>query len=133
MLFGSNADSPKGFELNMTDLTHSSSDVRCSNDPFHNYTVLFVRKFLRSYNTRITMWYMQYMEFWALKILKQRETKYHFKIDILRIIHKVVIDETISLTHMFVWRRNIRNCISIQLTGTTCICDLAFKFRYDPD
>ncbi|VDI08782.1 Hypothetical predicted protein, partial [Mytilus galloprovincialis] len=43
MLFGSNADSPKGFELNMTDLTHSSSDVRCSNDPFHNYTVLFVQ------------------------------------------------------------------------------------------
>ncbi|XP_052099524.1 semaphorin-2A-like isoform X2 [Mytilus californianus] len=43
MLFGSNADSPKGFELNMTDMTQSSSVVPCSNDPFHNFTVLYVQ------------------------------------------------------------------------------------------
>ncbi|CAC5404408.1 unnamed protein product [Mytilus coruscus] len=43
MLFGSNANSPKGFELNMTDMTQSSSVVPCSNDPFHNFTVLYVQ------------------------------------------------------------------------------------------
>ncbi|VDI24340.1 Hypothetical predicted protein [Mytilus galloprovincialis] len=41
ILCGTNANSAKGFELNITDTTFSSSVVPCSNDPFDNFTALY--------------------------------------------------------------------------------------------
>ncbi|OPL33691.1 hypothetical protein AM593_05286, partial [Mytilus galloprovincialis] len=42
-LCGTNADSPKGFALNITDMTYTSSSVPCSNDPFDNFTAIYVK------------------------------------------------------------------------------------------
>lgn len=46
ILCGTNANSAKGFELNITDMTFSSSVVPCSNDPFDNFTALYASKFM---------------------------------------------------------------------------------------
>ncbi|CAC5404407.1 unnamed protein product [Mytilus coruscus] len=45
---GTNADAPKGFEINTTSgvTTYGSDDkfsaVPCSNDPFHNFTAIYI-------------------------------------------------------------------------------------------
>ncbi|XP_071167146.1 uncharacterized protein [Mytilus edulis] len=44
ILCGTNADSPKGFELNITDNSHISlGSVPCANDPFDNFTTTYIR------------------------------------------------------------------------------------------
>ncbi|XP_052099527.1 uncharacterized protein LOC127734022 isoform X2 [Mytilus californianus] len=44
ILCGTNADSPTGFELNITDNSHISlGPVPCANDPFDNFTTTYVR------------------------------------------------------------------------------------------
>ncbi|VDI54680.1 semaphorin 6 [Mytilus galloprovincialis] len=43
ILCGTNANSAKGYELNVTDMTYSSSVVPCSNDPFDNFTALYAK------------------------------------------------------------------------------------------
>ncbi|XP_063432671.1 uncharacterized protein LOC134714904 isoform X2 [Mytilus trossulus] len=43
ILCGTNADSPKGFELNITDNSHISlGPVPCANDPFDNFTTTYI-------------------------------------------------------------------------------------------
>ncbi|XP_076102249.1 uncharacterized protein LOC143071661 isoform X4 [Mytilus galloprovincialis] len=43
ILCGTNADSPKGFELNITDNSHISlGSVPCANDPFDNFTTTYI-------------------------------------------------------------------------------------------
>ncbi|XP_052099530.1 uncharacterized protein LOC127734022 isoform X4 [Mytilus californianus] len=44
ILCGTNADSPTGFELNITDNSHISlGPVPCANDPFDNFTTTYIR------------------------------------------------------------------------------------------
>ncbi|VDI02021.1 Hypothetical predicted protein, partial [Mytilus galloprovincialis] len=44
ILCGTNADSPTGFELNITDNSYISlGSVPCANDPFDNFTTIYIR------------------------------------------------------------------------------------------
>ncbi|XP_052099537.1 semaphorin-2A-like isoform X2 [Mytilus californianus] len=42
ILCGTNADSPNSYELNITDMTYTISSVPCSNDPFDNFTAIYI-------------------------------------------------------------------------------------------